>query len=326
MSLGVLLRADEGGLGTLTQEVARHVDPDGVLIVEVDPPRGHVDLTRYQGAAHVTRISWPWRPGDEHTARAFAEAHRTIYTAETLYGLPRTGGRLVVHAMPELWAGETDRDVWAPTSWQLHRLPHDTRVMPVPVDRERCAPREVTRVRRMLHVSAPAMLDRNGTQFVAQALPYCHQPFELIITGPGKPLEATMVGKVKVTPGPDVRDYWRAYDDVDALVLPRRYGGLSLPMQEAASIGLPIVSLALEPQVGWLCPYLAVPTLPGPRRARMKGGDFVVYEASPEALALTLDALVGSERIVAEAHTASLHWGKSLAWDHWAPTWKEALA
>jgi hypothetical protein len=32
-------------------------------------------------------------------------------------------------------------------------------------------------------------------------------------------------------------DYWAVYDDVSLLLLPRRYGGLCLPMQEAAACG-----------------------------------------------------------------------------------------
>lgn len=331
MKLGVVARFDEGGLGVMTWEAARHLAPDELMLVECPPCRGEEHRERFAGLAPSVRyVSHPSQLGDSARWAAFVEACDVIYTAETTY-LPdlhvlcaAAGVRLVVHAMPELYDSGSKPlfDVWAPTSWLQPLLPASTQLVPVPVDRVRCASRPITEVRTMLHVSSPAMLDRNGTELVRAALPYCQHPFELLISGPGKPPEPVTVGPVIVRPIEPVRDYWRLYDDVQALVLPRRYGGLSLPMQEAASCGLPIVSINVEPQKRWLCPWLAVPEH-RLTSARMKGGQINVWSCDPKLLAQRIDALVACDP--APAVTASELWAHSLDWERWAGIYRRLL-
>jgi len=335
--LGIIARCDEGGLGAQTWEYARHLSPDVVLLLAVEPNRGEFRPERFQGLApQLLAAAYPSRPGSSDSAwRMLAESCDVILTAETAYHaeLPQlcaeAGTRLLIHANPELWEyprgpGSLPITAWAPTSWMVDRLPEATPVVPMPVDRERCAWRPVDEVRRLLFVGGPAMLDRNGQQLLRQAVPQCRTAFELLVSGSDAPDESVQFnGQITVRGTPSVRDYWRLYDDVDALVLPRRYGGLSLPMQEAAACGLPVISLDVPPQREWLAPGLACPTTSA-RSALMRGGHFPVFQARPKDLAYTIDRLVAGETLE-EGLQASEEQAAHLDWAEWEGRWTAAL-
>lgn len=332
--LGIICRADEGGLGAQTWEYARHLEPDAVMVMLMDDPRGMQEPLRYEGTPGYHSVTFPAARSTDHLEwAAFVASVDVILTAETCYlpELPgmceRAGVRLVVHANPELWDWRshppTAVEPWAPTDWLLARLPENTPVVSVPVDRERCQWRYVDTVRTLLHVSSPAMLDRNGTLMLMDALQYTRTSFTLLVAGPSAPSEP-IVGKGRaIRPIARTDDYWRIYDDADALVLPRRYGGLCLPMQEAAACGLPIITGAVPPQKPWLAPGLGLhETLQ--TRARMKGGIVNVWQYRPEEIAQKIDALVEGETLEA-GRNASEEWAGPLDWDAWAPRYQKLL-
>lgn len=333
--LGIIARADEGGLGSQTWEYARHLQPEALMLVSVPDPRGEELARRFTALRPrplVFRSQFPVDEADDLGVwRMFAEACDVILTAETCYvqQFPAicvaAGTRLVIHANPELWewSGRPGVTPWAPTDWLLNTLPEGTPVVPMPVDRQRCAPRSVTEVTRLLHVSGPAMLDRNGAKILTKALRLCRSSFELHISGPERPLEGLTVGRIKLYPVAQQRDYWRLYEHGDALILPRRYGGLSLPLQEAASCGLPILSIGVQPQVQWLHPSLALRPKLG-THARMKGGIIPLWRCDPAALAQTIDSLVAGEQLE-ERCAASEAFAQGIDWAAWEPVYEDML-
>lgn len=335
MRLGIIGRADEGGLGVQTLEYARHLDPERVLVVDLDPPRGEVHPERFLTTPQwsMDTVKYPPGEGDPHRWREFVRNVDVILTAESTYlwDLPglcaQNQTKLVVHANPELYADgpQPGYAIWAPTSWELHRLPHGTPVVPVPVDRDRCARRTNGHpVRVLVHVSAPAMLDRNGSDLVKAAITRCRERFDLLVVGPEAPLEPTQVGKVRIHPVPAQRDYWRIYDGAQALVLPRRYGGLCLPMQEAASMGLPIVAMDADANAARLEPDLLVGSVHADPTT-MRGGSFSVHQSTPEQLALVLDRLVSDDELADRGRWASEEWAAGLDWSHWAAAYRDRL-
>lgn len=332
MKLGIIARYDEGGLGTQTWEYARHLKPHAVLMVDVDPPRGEPVTERFSELG--CQLFWshfPPEDGQLQAWRNFAAECDVILTAEDCYvhEFPEMcaaeGTRLVMHANPELWhwGEQPPFDVWAPTSWLSQLLP-DARVVPMPVDRERCAPQEFEAVSRIYHPSAPAMLDRNGTLLVAAALPHCKTKFELFVSGPeAPPAGSATVGNVTIWRWPAQREYWSMYVGMHAMVLPRRYGGLCLPMQEAASCGLPVIATGVAPQKEWLLPALALHEHEE-QRARMRGGIMSVWTCEPTALAAAIDSLVSGEQLEL-GRKASEEFASSIDWQVWEPQYRELL-
>jgi hypothetical protein len=148
--LGLVARADEGGLGTQTWEYARHLAPDAILIVHNRPERGRYKASRYRGLAPlVLEADHPPDRLAPGRYREFLEAVDVVLSAETFYTesfVANARARdvaCVLHANPELYDSgpRPPFRVWAPTGWEVDRLPAGTPVLPVPVDRERCSTR-----------------------------------------------------------------------------------------------------------------------------------------------------------------------------------------
>lgn len=325
MNLGLWgARADHGGLAAQTWELYRHLRPAKTMVMDLGRSgRGVADLARFPDAMvlhgtddHITRTD----------ADAFLDGLDVVLIIETPYvawfcdHARSRGVRTVLHANPELVRDDySPPDVmWLPTTWEAHRRPEAT-VVPHPVARDVLPFRRRTSCTVFHHIAAPAMRDRNGTQLVLAACRHVRNPCHLIITGARSRIPAR-VGRVTIDAHlGTVPNYWDAYPpDADVLLLPRRYAGLSLPMQEAASLGMPVVSLDLEPQRGWLAPEVLLNC-----KARwdvdMVGGRFEVFDADPRELARKMDLLILEPALVERLSKQQDVWAESISWNVWQP-------
>lgn len=330
MRLGLIGRADEGGLAALTCELARHLKPEACLVVELpgQAGRGRFDLNRI--APFCGRVAVSGNPLDEQSIRWLLHHSDVIYTAETTYHpdlhrrCQRAGVKLVLHAMPELHRRGTTADVILnPTCYGADRL--RAGLLPVPVARDRLPFRLRTEARTFLHVAAPAMLDRNGTIRVELALSHVVNPCRVLVAN----ADAARVGKfapkhVQVEQAPPIGEYWQRWtDEVDVLLLPRRYAGLCLPAQEAASCGIPVVALATDVALKGLA--IRVPAV-HEQTQRFAGGSWHVNGCSPEDLAACMDSLLESPGAVESASALADEWAEGISWETLKPRYEELLA
>ncbi len=324
MRIGLVARADTGGLGVLTYEFWRHLQPDATLIVEMTDCRGAQDLARYPGAL----VTPPKMDGalDDFLAQV-----DIAYCAETVYddrfpAIARTlDTPVVLHVMPEFWRPIRWVRTWAPTGWHLDHLPAGTPVIPVPVATDRFTPRLRTEADVFFHSQAEAMLDRNGTEIVMAACRLTQRPCTLIIAGgpPGAFPNGEMVGNVKVWHQGYIPDYARLIpEQADVILMPRRYAGLCMPVQEAAASGVPAVMLDVSPNETWTVPEFRLSAHPR-GSAAMKGGRFTIHHGDPAALARMMD---GAEEHVLAASQNALDWAARNSWSALAPVYREALA
>lgn len=324
MRLGLIARADDGGLGTLTQEFARHLKVERALIVDLGhKARGVTNLERINAAVANTRSSS--LPLSDESIEWLVKDLDVVYTAETPYNLNLFAiarehrCRVVLHAMPELLKDEyKDCEVWLPTTWQAGEVKH-SRIIPVPVATERFTYRQRKSVKTLLHIPGEAMLDRNGTDLLMEALPKVKSEVTVIVAG-SKMIERKF-GLVTVKGRPHAPNYWQNFtDDIDLLVMPRRYGGLCLPVQEAAACGIPSLMLELEPQTDW--PVVTIPAQ-AQSQARMAGGTFRTHTTSPDLLAATIDHLC-QVNISALSNDAK-DWAQSISWNEWNEIYAKSL-
>jgi glycosyltransferase involved in cell wall biosynthesis len=113
--------------------------------------------------------------------------------------------------------------------------------------------------RRFLHVvGKPAAGDRNGTILLMYAMQRSRADFELVVKSQ-QSLEPIIKDKRTTWDSSAPNDQWRLYAGFDALIMPRRYGGLCLPMNEALTSGLPVIMSDTSPNKAvlpgdWLVP------------------------------------------------------------------------
>ena len=319
MRLGILARADKGGLGYQSLAVYTYLKPAVTVVVDIgNRTRPPLAEGWYPGAPVV---KWDHKAALPDVADLFAECD-VVWSAETFYDqgltreLEKRGVASVLQANPELFDGQYATAYWAPTSWMLDWLPEGTRVveMPAPVDQYPEAVLEEPF--RVVHPAGmPAAADRNGTQIVASA--------RRVLEGKGYRLD--LVGPEGSTRGIPVRFVDDPRDrDLGAAVcvLPRRYGGLSLPAIEALCAGVPVVMPDVVPNSLW------AQLTTSPRRhagVSVKGGLVPAVHTDPSELASVVDGLLSDRRRLEGLRGEARGWAEAHSWARTGWRWLEAL-
>lgn len=336
-SLGMIVRADSGGLGSQLFECWRHLRPELTLVVQMgDDARGPEDLGRYGLPSETVWIAR--RHCTPQILADFASRVANVFVIESPYCqngmdvMRQAGARVVLLANPELYAPYDHgmpSELYVPTHWNLCPGDDPAGHLPQPVALDRFPYRPVRDACRVfVHQTAPAMLDRNGTRTVLRACEMVTEPCVLVITGrlganvPG-PLPQK-IGVVRIQHRDTFHEnYWDAWpEEGDCLLSPRRYGGLSLPVLEAAAQGMPSLMSGVMPQMTWPS-VVSVPT-DGRDTVPMKGGPVYVWSVNPGALAMAMDACV-QDRNWADRSRAAYSWAVDNSWGTLLPLWQEVL-
>lgn len=149
--------------------------------------------------------------------------------------------------------------------------------------------------RRFLHVIGTlAVNDRNGTLDLLEALKFTDADFSLTITSQHELPSEYMINDRRVTYKiENVTDVQELYKNYDGLILPRRYGGLSLAMQEALMSGLPVIMPDISPN------YQILPKewlLPAKKKGEFMTRTMIdIYEVDPKDIAEKIDYLVNRD-------------------------------
>lgn len=330
MRVGLVGRSDARGLGHISREFFRFVRPERTLIVEPKPSRlpSHREWYPADGR-RVAYVGWsaeqPRFP--DGPLSGWLDGLDVVYGAETFYDprfvdIARSAGvATVLHVNPEFYrAGVSDQAtvVWNQSPWLHNRLRHDAEVMPVPVatDRFEVAPPNTDGPLRVLHVAGNvAGNDRNGSAAAYAAVSRC------------RGVEFTAVSQRRVE---GVRtkqasgDYWEMYQGFDVLVMPRRYAGQCLPVQEAMAAGLAVIMPDCPPN-DWWSPVIRVPATAG-QPIDTPGGKVPTHDVDVAALAAAVQRLADDRSALVAARAAGLAWAEENSWSELLPRYEAALA
>jgi hypothetical protein len=148
--------------------------------------------------------------------------------------------------------------------------------------------------KRILHVAGKAAVkDRNGTETVIKMLEYSKEDYKLVIKTQ-TPLEIKSTDERIIIETDNVINKQDLYSGYDAMVLPRRYAGLCLPMNEALMSGLPVFMPRVSPNTTVLPDEW---TLEAERIDRFKAKATVdVWSVNPKSLAKLIDNYIVSDK------------------------------
>ena len=313
--VGLIVRCDDTGLGVQTHEMWRHLNPDVTVVVDMSKLHRHAPQHpgRYPGAV-VTTWGGVNKQFDSRMAVGMLAECDVIITVETWYDtqIPELRGTAVLYVNAELYGGEAADVYWAPTSWRLTSTPVDTITVPLPVATDRPYQRGIG----LLHVAGKqAAADRNGTATAIKAARAASVPLTVTYQ------ETRVSSTLGVKSIPSTKNYWDLYQHGDVLLLPRRYGGLSLPVQEAMAAGLAVIMTDIEPNTAtWpVYPVGAVAS----HKVMVPAGLVRCYDPDPATL---VEALRTMDDWKAEYQERSKRWAVENSWDRLLPAWKERIS
>lgn len=334
MRLGLIARPDSRGLGIQCKAVHDQLHPVKTLVVDC-PSQNPLPIRRhwYPEAQWVKRL--PTNDDINH----FLDGLDAVYTAETgynqyLWQAARDRGiRTVLHANYEFLDRTDNPTVWAaPSRWHIQDWPEGTIHLPVPIETDRFTLTNTASATNFLHVvGRPAIHDRNGTVDFLQALTMVETPITATITCQMSGYIGRLLNDHHIripsrvtlhVQSTDTANYWDLYTGQHALILPRRFGGLCLPANEAIGAGIPVIMPDISPNNLWLPPEWLVPARHAGNFRAKQHIDFV--RTDPRLLAQKIDELA-TPGFYEKAATQARILRSEYSWEALAPKYREVL-
>lgn len=311
MRLGIIARSDNTGLGYQTKQLVDMLQPDKVMLIDFSPHNNNIqhpewydgynvlnvlgipesrDIDRFLKDLDVILSCETFYNNDEFIIKAKQNNIKTIlqYNYELFGNLAKKRMALPdVLVSPSLWNIDIIQGMFGRKAKVIHLAP------PTEVNLFSGA-KQINQSKthnRILHIGGKrAAMDRNGTNTILDMLRYSKQDYELVIRTQTD-LEIEINDSRVILDYNDSNDRESMYVGFDAMVLPRRYAGLCLPMNESLLSALPVFMTNISPNnkvlpENWLTNAKIVDQF----RAKTM---IDVYEADPELLANLIDNYVG---------------------------------
>lgn len=356
MKSGLIARADNSGLGVQTHEFYKHMTPTRTMVVDI----GHLNHNksypeRYPDNAVIIN-GFP----DPRHFDAFLEGLDIVFVAEAAYNpylyvrAKELGVKTAVQYNYEFmdWIINDNYPkpdmLIAPSRWHYDEVDNwckENNIAHVylhcPVNRELLPFRVIEQAKIFLHPAGKAAAhDRNGTEIVIGASKYLRSDAQIHIHFQGeqglahqathtidyyKEVLEHFGDATKITINQwEFDDYAEVYNDADVLILPRRYGGNCLPVNEALSTGMPVIMTDISPNnallpANWLIPASKVAEF----TPRTKVD---IYASDPKSLAAKIDEFYfkNASEMRYENITAN-NIAQSISWQALKPKYIEAF-
>lgn len=307
MRVGIIARADKSGLGQgQTLRLVKFLNPAKVMVIDSTPFKKPVPKQYhewYEGYNTTTVIGLPTIQDVDR----FLKDIDVVISCETFYShyfvseAKKRGVKTALIFNYEfldnlLYSNIQVPDILIqPSYWHLDSMADrfGAVYLPTPIFSDEFAKARKTNLKRkntrhyLFMNGKTAANDRNGLNSLYSALKYAKGDFTITVKAQND-VERTTDPRVTYDfSNPD--DQNDLYEGYDALILPRRYAGQSLPMCEALCAGLPVVMTDIDPNNKVLPPEWLV--------SARKINQFMVramidvYEADPIKLAMVLDTL-----------------------------------
>ena len=276
MRIGLLAYSTDTGLGYQTWDFAKNITCEAILVCDLSKLNGMTTHhERFKNLANQVRICHGFPT--EEDMRWLCVHSQVIFTCETplkyeLYDFAREykvktvlqpnyeflnyfrDGSLPkpdILALPSMWNADRINTLRIPTTY-----------LPVPFPEVQVPSGGSGGTRTFTHITGrPAVYDRNGAmQFLNACLMIGDRfHYEIFIQAPKEHNAEKTFHEIKSTldfAKSQLGDNLTVHFDVpnnnemykgDVLVLPRKYGGLCLPMQEGLSHGLPVIMPKISP-------------------------------------------------------------------------------
>lgn len=306
----MIVRADNTGLGNQTYELTQMLNPHKIMIIDFTFYNGNKQ--HFEWYAERDYIICNGVPTDEEINN-FLDGIDVLLSCETFYNdntpsLARAKGvKTYLQYNYELFGNLRKGDrpladaLISPSPWMIDKVNkkfgHNAQVFYIPPPTrqelfERALEANMSKDhRRMLHIAGKAAAnDRNGTESIFEMMRHSKADFELVIKSQ-TPINTKRLDSRITVEIDNVKQRQDMYSGFDGMILPRRYAGLCLPMNEALLSGLPVFMTDISPN-NFILPkeWLTASEELGVMRLATP---IVYYDVNPKKLAENIDYYVG---------------------------------
>ena len=275
MKTGCIVRADLSGLGFQTRAIAQLLNPDKILLIDSTPFNDREQHYEWYKDPIIS-MGFP----DDALVESFLEGLDAVISCEVPYNnnlykiARRLGVKTILQPNAELNPHFVSKHIdkpdffFLPSSWYEHeyqqlRVPYFIIKPPIVQPRKKIQIKKDVGTLKVLHFGGrKAAFDRNGTELV-QNLPEIE----------GVTIDIHDQSENEIV---DQRELYETGHQI--ILIPRRYGGLCLPMLEGLSYGLPVLMPNISPNTDELPKDWLLKAL-NPRRVMTKR-PIVIFETS----------------------------------------------
>lgn len=346
MKLGLFgARADNGGLGCQTFEFFRHMKPDKTAIIDISE---HNKSTN-----HFDRYTNIIEPGQDmsiikgfptvNDCREFLVGLDIVVCFEIPYNYQlfvearKMGVKTVLYYNYEFLDYMQNKSLplpdllLSPSPWHMDdaikKLGKDAtiRLEYNPVARDKLPFRKIDQMKTFVHVAGVQLYkDRNGTELLLDAIRHIESRDIKIIIYSQHPLGDIQDDRVEVREM-NIPEYWQLYTEGDCLILPRRYGGQTLQLNEAMSCGMIPIMLNCDPNQSTCHPKSLV-DVTGKQPISTRGAVIDCFTTDPRYLAMKIDefAQMPPEEVT-ELNEYSNDQSSTKSWERMQPVFQKLL-
>lgn len=312
--LGIVVRADDTGLGNQTHELVKMLNPEKILIIDSSTFHNknvqHYDW--YEGRNITVSRGFP----DSRVLLKFFDGLSVVLSCETFYNkqfvalAKKKRIKTILQYNFEFLDYMSNETLMlpdvllAPSLWRFEEVEEKfsgrcmVKYLPPPTDSQIFKRnKEVNSIRtnKLLHIGGKAAIyDRNGTNSVIDMLKHSNSEYELVIKSQTDLKIESEDKRIAVLVGNEINreDMYSGYD---AMILPRRYAGLCLPMNEALMSGIPVFMTDISPN-NIILPgkWLSDASFVKDFMARI---GIKLYEADPKSLAKVVDKYFSQDNL-----------------------------
>jgi len=320
--LGIVVFANDSGLGAQTRRLTYALRPNRILAID-SSKFSKVKKQNFDWYANFSGYKVGGFPTDREV-NVFLKGLTHVLVCENplnfnlLTEAKKLGIKVYIQSNYE-FCDHLDKDITLPhkflmpSYWKVKEMKKRfgddlVQYLPPPID-----PREFSKARsknfnregrrKYLHIIGNlAVNDRNGTLDLFDSLKYTDSVFDLVIKSQHRLPDEYIFRDSRVSyligNEPDQR---KLYEGFDALILPRRYGGLSLTTNEALMSGLPVIMPDISPNNKLLPSHWLVEAS---KKMQFKTRTMIdVYQTDAKKLAEKIDwlgrSVIEHEKIIA---------------------------
>lgn len=281
--LGLIAFANDGGLGAQTRRLSEMLDPSRIMVIDSSGfsrnkkhnfdwypkektmivegfPKNYDILKFIDGLTHVLTVENPYNfyliyKCRELGIKTYCQTNYEF--CENIYSphLPVPD----MFLMPSYWMIDEMKERFGGS--RVMYLPPPTEAKEFAESRRVNLKRDKRLKKKFLHiVGVLAHADRNGTLDLLEAVKLTDADFKLVIRSQQKLPDKYILDDPRVEYRvANVKKNADLYKGFDALILPRRYGGLSLTTNEALMSAVPVMMTDISPNNRLLPSYWLIP-------------------------------------------------------------------